>query len=325
MWRFALLEARVKSSGIVGKALRSGISRLRAFAYTSRREQPITPLRRPRVGLALGGGFARGVAHIGVIKTLTEAGIPIDVLAGVSVGAIVAAALARGQPVDYMIEAARTTRWKNLARWKVSRLGLATNRPLEGMLRQVLGCSSFADLKLPLAVVATNLSTGGPMIFTSGDLITAVRASCTFPGLFAPVEYEGHLLVDGVIVGNVPVTPLRTLGAERLISISLGSGGLRHTPRNIFQIIDRAFQIVQNHAMGNWRQSSDVVIEPDVGEFEWNDFERADELIEAGAEAARKALPAIRLLLQPDPEFRGGQPAREPDFGPPVSGQSFLR
>ncbi len=285
-------------------ALKSAVRSLREFAYACplparyRRSVPT----RPRVGLAMGGGFARGLAHLGVLKVFVENRIPIDALAGTSIGSVVAAGFASGAPLKQMIEEARKIRWKGFARWTVARLGLATNERMEEMLRRVLRCRRFEELKIPLAVVAADISTGEAVVFRHGDLIPPLRASCSFPGLFTPVEHEGRLLVDGAIVGSVPTTALRDFGVDAIIAVHLKTSGSRYfPPANIFQVIGQSFQIVQNLNQATWRDHCNLAIEPDVSEFKWDDFERADDLILAGERAAREALPALCALLQSQP------------------------
>ena len=157
----------------------------------------------------MGGGFARGFAHIGVLKVLSENRIPIDSLAGTSIGSLVAAAYASGCSIQEMAAAARTIRWSKFARWTLPRLGFATNERLEGLLLKTLRCRTFEQLKLPLAVVAADVTTGEAAIFREGDLVMPLRASCAFPGLFVPIEYGGRLLVDGAVVSSVPVWRFR--------------------------------------------------------------------------------------------------------------------
>ena len=284
------------------KALTTAVKSVRQFAYHPVPARPggAAPLNR-RVGLALGGGFARGLAHIGVLKVLVENQIPIDAVAGTSVGALIAAGFACGMTVQQMAEETRKIRWKSFARWTVDRLGLATNVRMEGLLKRVIPCARFEDLKLPLAVVAADLSTGQAVTFRRGELIPPLRASCSFPGLFVPIEYQGRLLVDGAIVGSVPVGALQELGVDTIIGVHLRTNGPRYTPTNIFQVIGQSFQIAQSLNEASWRKFCDVIIEPNANDFRWDDFARAEELICEGERAARAALPALRAVLAAKP------------------------
>ncbi len=262
------------------------------------------------MGVALGGGFARGLAHLGVLKVFGENQIPIDALAGISVGSIIAVAFAAGSTLEEMVEEARKIRWKSFARWTVARMGLATNERMEGFLHRALHCSTFEGLRVPVAVVATDLSTGEAVTFRRGELIPPLRASCSFPGLFVPIEYQGRMLVDGAMTGAVPVGPLRDFDVDTIIAVYLKADGPRHAPTNIFQVVGEAFQIAQSRNEATWRKSCDLVIEPEVSDFNWDDFERADDLIVAGERAARQVLPALRALVQPRPLGRATRAVR---------------
>jgi NTE family protein len=276
--------------------LRAAAGALRRFAY-ARPEPPMPTAPRPQLGWALGGGFARGMAHIGVLKVLEENSIPIDALAGVSAGAIAAAAFASGCTIEELIDNARKVRWRQFARWTLPRLGFATNERLEVMLREMLHCTTFEKLTIPLSVVATDISRGEAVVFRRGDLTRAIRASCAFPGLFAPVEHEGRHLVDGAIVCGVPAAALGPLGMDKIVGVCLNSGRLNHTPTNFFQVVGQAFQIAEARNQATWRAQCDLVIEPDVSGFAWDEFYCLDQFIAAGEAATRAALPRLRELL----------------------------
>ena len=251
------------------------------------------------MGLALGGGFARGFAHLGVLQVLEESHIPISHIAGTSVGSILGAAYASGAPLARIIETCRTLRFRDIARWRVSRLGLASNHRLENLIERVFDSRHFEDLRIPLAAVATDLSSGEPVVFTQGNLADAIRASCAFPGLFEPVEIGTRCLADGGLVAPVPTRAARDLGAATVIGISVGvQDGHRGAPTNIFQVVSRAVSAAQKHQLEVWERHADLILRPDVQSLAWDDFHRADEAIAAGATAARRALPRIENLLR---------------------------
>jgi NTE family protein len=257
------------------------------------------PSLRPGVGLALGGGFARGFAHLGVLKVFQKYDIKVSHIAGSSVGSILGAAYASGAPLERIIETCRTLRFRDIARWRVSRLGLASNQRLAALMERVFGSRQFEDLKIPLAVVATDLSTGEPAVFTQGHLVDAIRASCAFPGLFEPVQIGTRCLADGGLVAPVPTQAARSLGAQIVVGVSVGmQDGHRGTPTNIFQVVSRAVSAAQKHQLELWERHADLVLRPDVQFLAWDDFARADEAIEAGAAAALRALPRIEGLLE---------------------------
>ena len=263
------------------------------------RKTPTAVPRRAGVGLALGGGFARGFAHLGVLQVLEESHIPISHIAGTSVGSILGAAYASGAPLARIIEACRTLRFRDIARWRVSRLGLASNHRLENLIERVFDSRHFEDLRIPLAAVATDLSSGEPVVFTQGNLSDAIRASCAFPGLFEPVEIGTRCLADGGLVAPVPTRAARDLGAATVIGISVGvQDGHRGAPTNIFQVVSRAVSAAQKHQLEVWERHADLILRPDVQSLAWDDFHRADEAIAAGAAAARRALPRIEKLLR---------------------------
>jgi len=257
------------------------------------------PSVRPGIGLALGGGFARGFAHLGVLRVLQQHHIRISHIAGSSVGSILGAAYASGAPLERIIETCRTLRFRDIARWRVSRLGLASNHRLGALIERVFGSRQFEDLQIPLAVVVTDLSSGEPVVFKQGNLVDAIRASCAFPGLFEPVQIGTRCLADGGLVAPVPTQAARYLGAQTVIGVSVGMhDGHRGAPTNIFQVVSRAVGAAQKHQLELWERHADLVLRPDVQFLAWDDFARADEAIEAGSAAALPALPRIEELLK---------------------------
>jgi NTE family protein len=266
---------------------------------------------RAGVGLALGGGFARGFAHLGVLQVLEQNHIPISHIAGTSVGSILGAAYASGAPLARIIETCRTLRFRDIARWRVSRLGLASNQRLGNLIERVFESRRFEDLRIPLAVVATDLNSGEPVVFTQGNLVDAIRASCAFPGLFEPVEIGTRCLADGGLVAPVPTRAARDLGAATVIGVSVGmQDGHRGAPTNIFQVVSRAVSAAQKHQLEIWERHADLVLRPDVQSLAWDDFDRADEAIAAGAAAALRALPRIEKLLGQKQDAARGLQAR---------------
>jgi NTE family protein len=266
---------------------------------------------RAGAGLALGGGFARGFAHLGVLQVLEQNHIPISHIAGTSVGSILGAAYASGAPLARIIETCRTLRFRDIARWRVSRLGLASNQRLGNLIERVFESRRFEDLRIPLAAVATDLNSGEPVVFTQGNLVDAIRASCAFPGLFEPVEIGTRCLADGGLVAPVPTRAARDLGAATVIGVSVGMQDGHHgTPTNIFQVVSRAVSAAQKHQLEIWERHADLVLRPDVQSLAWDDFDRADEAIAAGAAAALRALPRIEKLLGQKQDAAQGLQAR---------------
>jgi NTE family protein len=260
---------------------------------------------RAGIGLALGGGFSRGFAHLGVLQVLEQHHIPISHIAGTSVGSILGAAYASGAPLARILATCRNLKFRDIPRWRVSPLGLASNHRLSDLMDRVFETRQFEDLKIPLAVVATDLTTCDPVIFTQGRLVDAIRASCAFPGLFEPVEIGTRCLADGGLVAEVTTVAARQLGAERVLAVSVGiQDGRRGTPKNVFQVVARAVAASQKHQLESWERHADLVLRPDVQHLAWDDFEHAGDAIDAGIAAATRALPRIKKLLEPkqDPE-----------------------
>jgi len=273
--------------------LRMAKDLFRSFAYGGAPKGA----KRPRVGLALAGGFARGIAHIGVLRVLREAGIPIDVVAGTSVGALIGTIYCSGTPLELMERIAHETTFADFGRWTPSWLGLANNMRLEKFLERMTPVKRFEELQKPLAISATDINLGLPVYYHGGLIGPPLRASCAYPGLFVPVKYEGRTLVDGFVTALVPIEGALLLGAELVIAVYLEAGSVEE-PRTFTDILSRSFTVIQKHAELEWRKEADVIIEPDVTPFLWDDFSRTSELIRAGEEAALKALPAIRTALE---------------------------
>ena len=253
---------------------------------------------KPGIALALGGGFARGFAHLGVLQVLEQNHIPISHIAGTSVGSVFGAAYASGAPLARILAVSRTIRFRDIARWSVSRLGLASNYRLADLIERVFDSKQFEAMKIPLAVVATDLASGEPVIFERGSLVEAIRASCAFPGLFEPIQIGTRCLADGSLVAPVPTLAARQLGGTIVLGVSVGvQDGHRNAPKNMFQVVARAVSAAQKHQLDIWERHADLVIRPDVNSLAWDDFEKAGEAIEAGAAAARMALPRIQKLL----------------------------
>lgn len=257
------------------------------------------PTPRPGVALALGGGFARGYAHLGVLQVLQEANIPISCIAGSSIGSIVGAAYASGVPLERIVEKCRQIRFRDFARWRVSRFGLASNERLGALVDRFFDSRKFEDLKIPVAIVATDLGTGEAVVFKHGELGEAIRASCAFPGLFEPVQIGTRYLADGGLAAPVPTRAARDLGGKVVVGVSVGlHDGELGAPTNIFQVVSRAVSAAQKNHLEVLERHADVVLHPHVHSLAWDDFERIDEAMEAGAAAIRRALPQIGRLLR---------------------------
>jgi NTE family protein len=279
----------------IGKIIRS----VQAFGRELSGKGTVAETRVPAIGLALGGGFARGMAHIGVLRVLEEEGIPIRTVAGTSVGALIGACYCSGLSIEELEKVAHSVRFTTFARWTVSRYGFASNDRMVTFLERTLKVKTFEELRIPLGVTATDFNTGEGVVFHSGSIIDPVRASCAYPGMFLPVEIRGRYLVDGMLSHPVPTAPLHEMGADRVIAVHLrGQWNKDGAPRHLFDVIGQSFAIAQDQMSHLWRGAADVIVEPDVAGFSYDDFKRAGELITAGEVAMRKALPEVRKWLE---------------------------
>lgn len=261
--------------------------------------RPSRPSRKPVIGLALGGGFARGLAHIGVLKVLEENRIPIDAIAGVSVGSIIGGAYASGMSVAEMTRIAGSIRFKDFATWTVSRLGFASNARMEQLLQRYFKKTTFEELRIPLAVIATDITDGEQVVFRSGGLVDPVRASCAYPGLFLPIRIGNRTLIDGGFSCPVPTDILSEMGATHIIAVYLICNPFPGSvPTNVFQMVAQCFNLLQNRAGAQWRRSAHCVIEPPVSGYSWDSFEMSAQLIAAGEQAARAMLPRLQSWFE---------------------------
>ena len=298
-------------SGVPVKSLDRIIRSVQAFGreFSGRGRSTPAAQNAPAIGLALGGGFARGIAHVGVLKVLDQENIPISYVAGTSVGALIGAAYCGGVSPAELEEIATRVRFKHFARWTLSRLGFASNQRMIGFLNTLLKVKTFEELSIPLAVAATDFSTGEGVVFHSGPLVDAVRASCAYPGMFLPVKIRGRLLVDGMLAHAVPSAPLREMGAQRVLAVHLkGNWTHKDGPRHLFDVIGQCFAIAQEMNCGIWKAAADLVVEPDVNGFKYDDFEHSADLVRAGELVTRAALPEIKKWLEVEPSPRVSAP-----------------
>jgi NTE family protein len=273
--------------------------------------QPSAPLLVPvstpapaKIGLALGGGFARGIAHVGLLKVFEQNRIPIHCITGVSAGAIVAAAYASGVSPDEIARAGCAMRFGDVGRWSLGRMGFVASERMKKFLERLLKNYRFEEMPIPLGVIATDLATGEPVRFhTTGDVLLPIRASCAYPGLFRPIPLGDRLLVDGAMSIEVPARMARQLGATHVISVHIPNcrGPL---PRNVFEVVNRCFQILHSRTEDTWRRESDLVIVPEVGGVEWDGFACGPDLLRAGETAALAALTTVQAWLPRNPPAR---------------------
>ncbi len=213
---------------------------------------------------------------------------------------MVAAAYAGGCNPDQIERVARSMRFRDVARWTISRLGFAGSDRMVTFLDRLLRENRFEKMQIPLAIVATDLAAGEPVVFRDrGDVVAPIRASCAYPGLFQPIRYNGRCLVDGAIAMEVPARPLRDLGATHIISIHLPSPPGCGDPGSMFSVVNRCFQVMSVRLEQEWRRCSNLVITPALGDAAWDSFESAAQMVQLGEQAATAALPTIQQWLRP--------------------------
>lgn len=255
---------------------------------------------RKKIGIALSGGAARGFAHLGVLKVLAENNIPIDCVAGTSAGSIAGASLACGLSVEENMAIGAQMSWYRMTGFSYSAKGILTNAPMGEFLRKNLPYQNFEDLPIPFAAVACDLETGEEVIFKEkGDLITAIRASCAIPGVFAPVEYEGRLLIDGGITSLVPTKAVRKLGAEIVIAVDVNACGASYwgTPTTFLGVFIQSAMMLLRTAGKSQHYRADVVIIPQIGHLRPDEIGKMNEFIKAGEEAAREKIDEIKAVI----------------------------
>lgn len=253
-------------------------------------------MNRKRVGLALGGGGARGIAHIGVLQVLEREQIPVDCIAGTSAGSLVGALYAAGVRADQLLQLALDIRWRHVVHPVWPRRGFLSFARLESYLVRTLGDLTFADLQIPYAAVAADLTTGEAVVLREGRVAPAVRASCSVPGLFVPVFLDHRWLTDGGVANNLPISVARELGADVVIAVRLGFPSPA-PPRGPFRNAVAAIEHLLFHAADHPATADVYIPVPIWGLSSLVRLSRKRQVLELGRQAAEQALPAIRAAL----------------------------
>jgi len=251
-----------------------------------------------KVGLALGSGLARGLAHIGVLQVLQETGIKIDYIAGTSMGSVIAALYACELKLKMINRLAQRISRRTWMDFTFPRLGLMAGEKLEELLYMLTRRRSFSDLALPLAVVAVDLISGEKVVIKEGSIARAVRASCAIPGIFSPVAIKEKLLVDGGLLQRVPASVVREMGADLVIAVDVGVNVGDYKIEHIFDVLSRSIDIMSREIHQAQSQDADLLITPGVDDIGPFDFHRAEEAISRGEAAARHLLPLITKSMK---------------------------
>lgn len=259
----------------------------------------VVPKVPPRIGLALGGGAARGFAHVGVIQVLEEAGIRPVLVAGTSAGSLVAAIYASGKTGKQMQQVAETMEEATMADWTMPLFnrGMLRGDALARYVNGQVGARLIEDLPLPLGIVATDLNSGQSMLFQRGDTGTAVRASSAVPAVFQPVRISGREYVDGGLVSPVPVRAARQMGAELVIAVDISSPPEGNLAAGTLEVLLQTFSIMSKSINYFELKEADVVVRPTLTGISSSDFGARKRSIEAGRRAMLQLLPQLRAVI----------------------------
>lgn len=257
------------------------------------------PTRAPRLGLALGGGAARGFAHVGVIQVLEQNGIRPDLVVGTSAGSMVAAMYASGKTAAELEATALSMEEATLTDWSLPIMGrgMLRGEALTRYVRQAVGGKLLENMSIPLGVLATDLATGQGVLFRRGDAAQAVRASSAVPGVFAPVNITGRDYVDGGLVAPVPVRYARDMGAEVVLAVDISSAPEGNSAVGSVQVLLQTFAIMGQSINRHELAGADVVLRPALVGVGSADFTARLRAIEAGRAAMQAALPQLRTQL----------------------------
>ena len=259
-------------------------------------------LQRPKVGLVLGGGAARGFAHIGVIRALEQEKIPVDLIVGTSVGSLIGAIYASDANSFELEWTAFTLEKDNVFDYGIfgalTGLGIARGDKLEEFVRSKVPVQNIEDLLIPFAAVATDLNRGIRVVLDRGSVARAVRASSAIPGVFQPVEHQGRLLVDGGVLDNIPASVARERGADIVIAVDIGENVTNFNITNVIDVMLQSVSIMAAENAQYRKKEADVLIAPRIGDVGMLDFTQKKRCMQAGIDAARQAMPEIKQRIE---------------------------
>ncbi|OEH85770.1 esterase [Desulfuribacillus stibiiarsenatis] len=261
-------------------------------------EQRGESLGKAKIGLALGSGGGRGLAHIGVLNALKEMAVPIHCIAGSSVGSMIAAFYANNMDLHMVARFLATLKKKHWLDLSVPGLGMISGEKFKEIAKLLTHNKNIEDLCIPIAIVATDLEKGERVVFQTGPIYRAVRASCSIPGIFAPECYEGRLLVDGGVIDRVPINAAKDLGADFIIAVDVGPDKNATKIDNMFDVIAQTIDIMEKEILSIRLLDADVILRPQVGHIGIIDFDHVEECIQAGYEEAYKHQEQIMQFVQ---------------------------
>ncbi|MCX7781116.1 MAG: patatin-like phospholipase family protein [Negativicutes bacterium] len=252
---------------------------------------------RSKVALALGSGGLRGLAHVGVLKVLEREKIPVDYVAGCSMGALIGALYCAGLDPDTIHKIAKNLKRRHWLDFVIPKMGIISGQRAHDMIKLLTRQKTFPELKVPLAVVATELCHGKEVIFTEGSVADAVRASISVPGIFLPFTVNDMMLIDGAVVNPTPTDIARRMGGEIVIGVDLAHAGIICNITNVFDVIIQSIDIMEREIFKHRNHDCDILIQPDVAHISPSSFDAIDECVAIGERAAEDALPMLRRLL----------------------------
>lgn len=250
------------------------------------------------LGLALGGGATRGVAHIGVLKALEEQNINLNYLTGTSIGAIIAALYAFGRTPEEIRDISIKLKLFDYSNFTLSKYGLLSNEEMGSSMRKFIGDVNLEDATTPLAIIAADISSGEKIVFKEGNVADAVTASTCVPGIFKPYTLGQRMLVDGGIVENIPISPLKDMGADVIIGVDLNNGGEYHKPEGLVEVLLNAFAIAIDNTTRMQTKKADILIRPPLSDYSRTASDKMWELYAEGYRSTMLAMPEIRELMQ---------------------------
>jgi NTE family protein len=246
-----------------------------------------------KTGLALGGGAVLGAAHVGVLRALTEKKVQVQYISGTSIGAFVAAFYAFGKNWEEIRDIASELKWIDITQISLSQYGLLSNEKMGKLIDEHLGKKKIEEADIPLALVATDAATGEKVVLKKGLVADAVMASTAIPGIFKPVEIGDRMLVDGGIVENVPINSVRELGAKYVIGVDLNAKDQYTKPSNIVDVLLNSFHFLMKASTKLQTEDAELLIEPDLADFNRSDMGQVEELMEKGYKDSKEVLKKI--------------------------------
>jgi NTE family protein len=248
-----------------------------------------------KIGLALGGGVVLGAAHVGVLRAIEELDIEISHITGTSIGALIGSLYTFGKNCDELQEIASELHWLDIAGISLSRYALLSNKKMGDLILDHIGDKQIEEAKIPLAMIATDASSGEKVILKEGSVAKAVTASTCLPGIFEPIQIKNRMLVDGGVVENVPVRTLSSLGADFTIGVDLNSNRKYEKPKNIVEVILNSFHFIMMQSAELQTKDADILITPNLSDFSRSDISQVESLIEVGYTDAKKALKKLDI------------------------------